>query len=161
MICALGTPSPLLERGTRNLVTAMSELGVPRLVCVTLLGTGASRANAALLYRTLILRMLATMVPDKEAQEQVVRASDLDWVLVRRPRFAASRPRGSLGVIAEGEPGRTSLPARQRCRTAASSGSSSARWMSYSVFTTQDSVEFNPARITRLDRVSRKGPLGS
>jgi len=111
VICALGTPSPrtpstLLEHGTRNLVAAMSELGVPRLVCVTLLGTGSSRANASLLYRTLILRMLAPMVPDKEAQEQVVRASDLDWVLVRPPRFAAGRPRGSVRVIAEGQPGR-------------------------------------------------------
>src|SRR6266700_4697433 len=83
VICALGTPSPrtpstLLEQGTRNLVAAMSQQGVGRLVCVTLLGTGSSRANASFLYRTAILRMLAPMVPDKEAQEQVVRASDLD-----------------------------------------------------------------------------------
>src|SRR5258708_2594476 len=44
VICALGTPSPskatsLLEDGTRNLSEAMKRAGVPRLACVTLLGT--------------------------------------------------------------------------------------------------------------------------
>ena len=44
VICALGTPSPrrpstLLEQGTKNLVATMSQENVPRLVCVTLLGT--------------------------------------------------------------------------------------------------------------------------
>jgi uncharacterized protein YbjT (DUF2867 family) len=53
-----------------------------------------------------ILRMLAPMLPDKEAQEQVVRASDLDWVLVRPPRFVAGGLRGSVSVVREGEPGR-------------------------------------------------------
>jgi uncharacterized protein YbjT (DUF2867 family) len=53
-----------------------------------------------------ILRVLAPMVPDKEAQERAVRRSGLDWVLVRPPRFVSGRPRGTLKVIAEGEPGR-------------------------------------------------------
>jgi uncharacterized protein YbjT (DUF2867 family) len=88
VICALGTPSPrkpstLLHDGTATLIAAMGEHGVRRLLCVTLLGLGQSRANCSLIYRQLILRVLAPMVPDKEAQEQAVRASDLDWVLVR------------------------------------------------------------------------------
>ena len=73
VICALGTPSPrqattLLEEGTANLAGVMERLGVPRLVCVTLLGVGQSRSNAALLYRHIVLRILGTMVPDKENQ---------------------------------------------------------------------------------------------
>jgi putative NADH-flavin reductase len=111
VICALGTPSPrqastLLARGSENLVDAMTEARVRRLACVTLLGLGSSRANCSLFYREVILRMLAPMVSDKEAQEQAVRGSDLDWVLVRPPRFVAGRPRGAVKVIAEGEPGR-------------------------------------------------------
>jgi uncharacterized protein YbjT (DUF2867 family) len=110
VICALGTPSPrrrstLLQEGTKNLVVAMSSEGVRRLVCVTLLGTGSGRANASFFYREVILRVLAPMLPDKEAQEQAVRASDLDWVLVRPPRFVAGK-RGSIRVIREGERGR-------------------------------------------------------
>ncbi len=111
VICALGTPSPrisstLLGQGTRNLVAAMSQKGVRRLVCITLLGASSSRANASLFYREVILRALAPMLPDKEAQEQAVRASDLEWVLVRPPRFATGRPQGSIRVIREGERGR-------------------------------------------------------
>jgi uncharacterized protein YbjT (DUF2867 family) len=108
VICALGTPSPrrrstLLEQGTKNLVAAMGREGVRRLACVTLLGTGSSRANASFFYREVILRVLAPMLPDKEAQEEAVRASDLDWVLVRPPRFVKGKPRGSIRVIGEGE----------------------------------------------------------
>jgi uncharacterized protein YbjT (DUF2867 family) len=84
----------------------MTEAGVRRLVCVTLLGLGSSRANCSLFYREVILRVLAPIVPDKEAQEQPVRGSGLDWVLVRPPRFVSGRPPGALKVIAEGQPGR-------------------------------------------------------
>jgi hypothetical protein len=91
VVCALGTPSPrqassLLEDGTRNLVAAMERASVPRLVCVTLLGTADSKRNASPLYRYIILRALAPMVPDKENQERVVRDSSLEWVLIRPPR---------------------------------------------------------------------------
>jgi uncharacterized protein YbjT (DUF2867 family) len=111
VICALGTPSPrrpstLLARGSENLVEAMTAADVRRLTCVTLLGLGPSRSNCSLFYRGVILRMLAPMVPDKQAQEQVVRSSDLDWVLIRPPRFARGRPRGTVKVIREGQPGR-------------------------------------------------------
>jgi uncharacterized protein YbjT (DUF2867 family) len=111
VICALGTPSPrrrssLLEDGTSNLVGAMHEAGVRRLVCVTLLGVGSSRANASLFYGGVILRVLAPMVPDKERQERVVRDSDSEWVLVRPGRFVAGKLRGDVRVLREGERGR-------------------------------------------------------
>jgi uncharacterized protein YbjT (DUF2867 family) len=111
VICALGTPSPrrastLLRDGSLNLIAAMTEQRVRRLVCVTLLGAGASRANCSLVYRELIMRVLAPMVPDKEAQEAAIRGSELDWVLVRPPRFTVGTPRGRVKVIREGEPGR-------------------------------------------------------
>jgi uncharacterized protein YbjT (DUF2867 family) len=115
VVCVLGTPSPrqattLLEEGTRNLVEAMKSAAVRRLVCVTLLGTGDSRRNAAFMYRSMILRVLAPMVPDKERQEEVVRGSGLDWVIVRPPRFTGGtkRPR----VIRAGESGRVGQVSR-------------------------------------------------
>jgi len=116
VICALGTPSPrkpttLLERGTANLVAAMTRTEVTRLVCVTLLGVGKSRPNTALLYRHVILRVLAPMVPDKENQEEVVRNSGLDWVLVRPPTIVGLRS-GPARVIREGERGRIGLVSR-------------------------------------------------
>jgi len=117
VICALGTPSPrkpttLLERGTANLVAAMTRAGVPRLVCVTLLGVGKSRPNTALLYRHVILRVLAPMVPDKQKQEQIVRDCGLGWVLVRPPTIVGFTSRGPARVIPEGERGRVGLVSR-------------------------------------------------
>src|SRR5258707_5673231 len=53
--------------------------------------------KASFLYRHVILRFLAPMVPDKESQERGVRDSGLDWVLVCPPRFTGGqgrRPRG-------------------------------------------------------------------
>lgn len=118
VVCVLGTPSPrtattLLETGTANLVTVMKQVPVPRLVCVTLLGIGDSRSNTALLYRHIILRVLAPMVPDKEKQERVVRESGLDWVLVRPPPSSAWA-RGEPRVDPRGRtrPGRTRQPQR-------------------------------------------------
>jgi uncharacterized protein YbjT (DUF2867 family) len=110
VVCALGTPSPrqassLLEDGTRNLIEAMRRASVPRLVCVTVLGTADSKRNASLLYRFVILRALAPMVPDKENQERVVRDSGLEWVLVRPPRFV-NGSRGQPRVLLSGEKGR-------------------------------------------------------
>ncbi len=117
VVCALGTPSPrtattLLEEGTANLVEVMTRLQVSRLVCVTLLGVGQIRANTALLYRHIILRLLAPMVPDKQNQERVVRATGLDWVLVRPPTFVGFGSRGRVRVIREGAPGRVGLVIR-------------------------------------------------
>lgn len=111
VICVLGTPSPrqastLLREGTKNLADAMRNAGVNRVVCVTLLGAGSSRPNASLFYRQVILRVLAPMLADKEAQEQVVRESGLDWTIVRPPRFTDGKPRGELRVISEGAGGR-------------------------------------------------------
>jgi|HubBroStandDraft_4_1064222.scaffolds.fasta_scaffold05246_5 uncharacterized protein YbjT (DUF2867 family) len=122
VVCALGTPSPrqassLLEDGTRNLVAAMERASVPRLGCVTLLGTADSKRNASPLYRYIILRALAPMVPDKENQERVVRDSGLEWVLIRPPRFTSQR-RGQLRVLRPGDKGRVGarLPPRSRPR---------------------------------------------
>jgi uncharacterized protein YbjT (DUF2867 family) len=117
VICALGTPSPrrpstLLKDGTANLVNAMSRDGVRQLVCVTVLGTGSSAANGSFVYRHVILRVLAPMMPDKQAQEDVIRASELDWTIVRPPRFVGGSPRGGVRMIREGGNGRVGRVAR-------------------------------------------------
>ncbi len=117
VVCALGTPSPrqasrLLEDGTRNLVEAMKRASVPRLVCVTLLGTADSKNHASPFYRYIILRVLAPIVPDKENQEHVVRDSGLDWVIVRPPRFT-SQPGGQPRVLRPGDKGRVGHVSRQ------------------------------------------------
>jgi uncharacterized protein YbjT (DUF2867 family) len=90
VISSLGTPmSPfrevtLLSVATRALVKAMERRNVRRLVCITGLGAGDSRGHGGFVFDTLILPLLLRKVyEDKNRQEDAVRASKLDWVLVR------------------------------------------------------------------------------
>lgn len=74
----------LLSTATRALVEAMGARGVRRLVCITGLGAGDSRGHGGFVLDNIVLPLfLRTIYEDKDRQEEVVRASDLDWVLVR------------------------------------------------------------------------------
>ncbi len=89
VICCIGTklsrkPTTLLSDGTRNLVGAMRESGVRRLVCVTGIGAGDSKGHGGFFYDRIIQPLLLNEIyKDKTRQEAVVRDSGLDWTLVR------------------------------------------------------------------------------
>lgn len=90
VISALGTPmSPLrevtmLSTATAALISAMERQQVRRLVCITGMGAGESRGHGGFLFDRLIMPLLLRRVyVDKNRQEALVRASNLDWVLVR------------------------------------------------------------------------------
>lgn len=77
-------PSHILSEGTRNLIATMHCHGVRRFICETALGISDSRWQMGLYY-TLFVRpvILPFYFWDKVRQESVVRASDLDWTIVR------------------------------------------------------------------------------
>lgn len=90
VISALGTPiSPfrevtLLSEATAALVAAMAHRGVRRLVCITGVGAGDSRGHGGFFYDRIFQPLLLNKVyQDKDRQEQLVRSSKLDWVIVR------------------------------------------------------------------------------
>ncbi len=108
VVSALGTPSPrkpstLLQQGTANIVGAMDRHAVKRLVCVTILGTGDSgRRHGSLFYRLFVLGFVVRpMLEDKERQEEVIRRSNIDWTIVRPPRYTDEPARGDYRVIAD------------------------------------------------------------
>jgi putative NADH-flavin reductase len=77
-------PNRILSTGTRNLVRAMATHGVRRLVCETALGVGDSRGRAGLYYTLFVAPfILPFYFRDKERQENIIRGSSLDWVIVR------------------------------------------------------------------------------
>ncbi len=88
-------PTHLLSEGTRNLIAAMGHHGVRRLVCETALGISDSWWQMGLYY-TLFVRpvILPFYFGDKVRQEAVVRASDLDWTIVRPGVLTNGPPRG-------------------------------------------------------------------
>jgi uncharacterized protein YbjT (DUF2867 family) len=77
-------PTHILSEGTRNLIAAMGRHGVRRLICETALGISDSWWQMGLYY-TLFVRpvILPFYFRDKVRQEAMVRASDLDWTIVR------------------------------------------------------------------------------
>ncbi|UZE48772.1 SDR family oxidoreductase [Rhodopseudomonas sp. P2A-2r] len=90
VVSALGTPaSPfrevtLLSTATRALVSAMKAEHVSRLFCITGMGAGDSAGHGGFVFDRLIFPLLLRKVyADKNRQEAIVRASGLDWSLVR------------------------------------------------------------------------------
>ena len=92
----------LLSTATRALITAMERGGVRRLVCITGMGAGDSRGHGGLLYDRLILPLLLRNVyKDKDRQEALIRASSLDWVIVRPVMLIDDVARGSVRAVTD------------------------------------------------------------
>jgi putative NADH-flavin reductase len=91
VLSALGAPATktgtLRSEGTRNIVQAMEKAGIRRFVCQTSLGYGDTRpvlARASPLFRWIIAPlMLRKLFADHAVQEEIIKQSGLDWVIVR------------------------------------------------------------------------------
>ena len=88
-------PVPLLSEGTRNVVEAMREAGIARLLCVTGMGAGDSRGHAGLVDDWVILpTLLRSIYESKNRREPVMTSGNLDWVVIRPARLVNSAPTG-------------------------------------------------------------------
>lgn len=85
------TAADVCSTGTANVVKAMQAAGVRRLLVVTTLGLGDTKAKAPLLFRVVMATILKKQIVDKKQQEAVVMASGLDWTLLR-PVGLSSKP---------------------------------------------------------------------
>ncbi|MCM2292548.1 SDR family oxidoreductase [Allorhizobium sp. BGMRC 0089] len=90
VISSLGTAmSPfkevtLLSTATRTLVGVMEQQNIHHLVCITGLGAGDSRGHGGFFFDRLLLPLLLRKVyQDKDRQEDAIRASTLNWTIVR------------------------------------------------------------------------------
>lgn len=97
----------LCEDGTRNVVAAMKRNGTRRLVAMTSLGAGDSEGHGRFVFRNVIEPvMLGRIMKDRNAQEEVVRASGVpEWVIVRPAELSDDAP-AEVRVIdnLDGEP---------------------------------------------------------
>jgi uncharacterized protein YbjT (DUF2867 family) len=93
VICVLGAATPLrrdpiLVLGIQNIVGAMERHGVRRLVYLSFLGVHEGRPQLSVLGRWVVAPLvMRNVVADHEAKERIIRASSLDWVIVRPPRL--------------------------------------------------------------------------
>jgi uncharacterized protein YbjT (DUF2867 family) len=76
-------PVTLFSAATRILLPAMKTKGVRKLVCVTGFGAGDSNDAINILQRLPFKVLLQNAYNDKTIQEQLIVASELDWLIVR------------------------------------------------------------------------------
>jgi putative NADH-flavin reductase len=89
---AILSGTTLFSRATRILIDAMRAGGPRRLVAVTGLGAGDSRGHGGLLYDAIAFPLILKRVyDDKDVQEQIIKASGLDWTIAR-PGLLTSGP---------------------------------------------------------------------
>jgi putative NADH-flavin reductase len=107
VVSALGTGMgrrkvDLLTVATRALITAMTRKGVRRLVCVSALGVGDSRGHGGFVFDRLFQPLLLSQAyKDKERQEAAIRASALDWIIVRPAMLTDDPARGSARALTD------------------------------------------------------------
>ena len=87
VVCSLGSNdlgrTTVRSEGTANIIKAMKESDVQRLVVVSAMGVGESWSTLSLTNRLFFATVLRSARKDHEAQEAAVKASDLDWTIVR------------------------------------------------------------------------------
>lgn len=77
------TPHDVCEVGTANIIAAMNEPGIKRLIVVTAFGIGSSRPQLPFSFKLFYRTVLREHMADKEKQEALVKASGLDWMIVQ------------------------------------------------------------------------------
>jgi putative NADH-flavin reductase len=118
VLSALGTrstkPTTLFSASTANLVGAMKKHGVCRLVCVTGIGTGDSRGHGGFLYdRVLLPFVVRNQYEDKDRQEEIIKRSGLEWVIVRPARLTNEAATGEYQVFLSGDSYRATTISRE------------------------------------------------
>jgi uncharacterized protein YbjT (DUF2867 family) len=108
VVSSLGTAmSPfrevtMLSTATRALVGVMAKQNIRRLVCITGIGAGDSRGHGGFFYDRLFLPlMLRKVYEDKDRQEVAIRASTLDWIIVRPTALNDKPARGHIRALAD------------------------------------------------------------
>src|SRR5688572_3900813 len=90
VLCTIGAGSKgnLRAEGTRNIIRAMENNGVKRLICQSTLGAGNSKGNLNFFWKHIMFGILLKQAyKDHELQENYVIQSKLDWTIVRPAAF--------------------------------------------------------------------------
>ncbi len=101
VLCALGVdhnkPTTVLSDATLNIVKAMHDTGVKRLVCMS--SAGLLGNDGGFWFGKVIMPLfLRHVFADKKRQAEVIRNSGLEWVIVRPVGLTDSPKTGSYKV---------------------------------------------------------------
>ena len=137
-ILLLSRRTTILSDGMRNFVRAMERHGVRRLVFESSLGVGDSRWKMGAIHNVLAIPLfLRNVFADKEVQEQIIRTSGLDWVIVRPAALTNGPRRNSYRV-----------------------GSDAGHWFVPSRISRRDVAAFMLDQVTRREYLRKTPGLG-
>ncbi|MFH1160190.1 MAG: SDR family oxidoreductase [bacterium] len=112
VLIALGVdknqPTLVLSDGTANILKAMKECGVHRLICMSSAGI-LGNDTAWLFGKFFVPLFLNHVFKDKVRQMNLIRESGLEWVIVRPPRLTLA-PKTGAYQITQGRPATKSIP---------------------------------------------------
>ena len=94
----------MLTDGTNTVMQAMKDKKVKRLAVVTSIGAGDSENQAPFFFKILMKTAMKKIFVDKNNQEAAVRASGLEYCIVRPGGLTVDAPTGVINVI-EGQAG--------------------------------------------------------
>ncbi|GAA0929930.1 NAD(P)H-binding protein [Kribbella koreensis] len=102
VVSAVGAPGRralgLYSEGGRSLVAAMESAGVDRLTAITSAGVRHDDPSFPLWYRLAARTLMREQYGDMARLEEIVRASNLEWTLVRPTRLVDEEPAGDYRV---------------------------------------------------------------
>ena len=115
VICSLGTndlgKTTVRSEGTANIIKAMNENHVNRLIVVSAMGVAESWSTLSFVNKLFFATLLSSARQDHEKQEVVVKESDLDWTIIR-PSGLTDTPQTENYAIGENIPAKTSKISR-------------------------------------------------
>jgi putative NADH-flavin reductase len=105
VLSALGPTRPpvpgMMETAAKNIVTAMERHGVRRIISTTGGGVRDPQDQPKLfdhIMKSLLTLMAGPVLKDSEANVNVIRASNLDWTIIRYPRLLDGEHTGKYRV---------------------------------------------------------------
>lgn len=110
-------PDPTVVQGVRDIVQVMEQRGVRRFIFQSFVGVHESRRHAGPFIRLVAARVLRHEIADHEAKEAFVKASRLDWTIVRPPKLTNGAKTGQYRS-GEAIPARAFFPRLSRADVA-------------------------------------------
>jgi len=116
VICALGSKdlfknNKIRDNGTVNIIKAMKKCDVRRFIVMSAMGVGESWKALSLVNKLLFAILMPATREDHESQEAEVKASGLDWTIIR-PSGLTDAPRTSTYLVGENIRAKTSQISR-------------------------------------------------
>lgn len=114
VVCSLGTrdlgSTTVRSEGTKNIIEGMQENGVRRLIVVSAMGIGESWSSLSASGKLVYKSVLRNTRKDHEAQEKLVKASGLDWTIVRPSGLTDDPMTGEYGLGENIKPQTSRIP---------------------------------------------------